>query len=168
MNPAVKVENKFWSPITGYNKAILTELKPESFNSNGTPCVVTNAYFHVEGAKETHFEKFSITDANDNANLDLCNMLIKAFGGKEIKEGEDPTAQLNRCLNKPCALLLYPQAGKDGKVYHHTARYGMIGQTPAVKPLASAGELFDYVAKDGESKPATTTKQAVKEDETGF
>ena len=167
MNPAVKVENKFWSPITGYNKATLTELKTESFMSNGTPCTVTNAYFHVEGAKDTNFEKFSITDSNDNANLDLCNMVIKAFNGKEIKEGEDPTAQLNRCLNKDCALLLYPQAGKDGKVYHHTARYGMLGQVPAVKPLASVGEAFDYVAKDGESKPATT-KQAVKEDDTGF
>ena len=167
MKPAVKVENNFKTMLTGYNKATFTELKTESFTSNGKACTVTNAYFHVDGAKDTNFEKFSITDADDNANLDLCNMVITAFGGKAIKEGEDPTAQLNRCLNKDIALLMYPQVSpKDGKTYHHTARYGMVGQAPAVKPLTCVGEVFEYTAKEGDSKPAAKTEP--KEDETGF
>lgn len=158
MKAAIKLDNKTF--ITGYNKAIFTEIKTENFVSQGKQCVVTNAYFHVSGAKDTNFEKFSITDSDDNANLDICNMILEAFGKKLITVGEDPTNLLNQCINKECALLMYPQAGKDGKVYHHTARYGNYNGNPAVLGIKSVGQTIDATA------PTTTEpKSAPKSDE---
>jgi hypothetical protein len=81
-------------------------------------------------------------------------MILEAFGGKAIAEGVDPSAMLQKCVGKECALLTYPQVDKrDGKTYLHTHFYGLIKGHRAVKPFAAYGELFtEDVAPKSNSK----------------
>ena len=157
MKPIIKNENNnSLRPISGYNKATLKELKTESFTSkDGRACTVTNAVFQLVGGSDKAFENVSLTDTDDNAKEDVVNMVIKAFGGKEMKVGEDPTAVLNRCIGKECAMLMY----KQGE-YLHTAKYGFFNGNPALKPVSAVGEEFTY-----DQKPKKDNKPEPKSDE---
>lgn len=166
MNPAVKNQNNStFKPIQGYNKAVLTELKTESFTAKGKQCIVTKAIFHVVGASEKSYEKMSITNTEDDADLDVCNMIVTAFGGREVKEGDSVDQVLNKCIGKECSILLYPQTNYQGKTYLNCAPYGFFKGHKGVENVSKAGTEVELDLSTPNKKPA---KEEPKEDDLPF
>lgn len=124
MKGAVQSNNNFTPPIKGWNAATFVGVITKSTPKGGT---LTVAKFKVDGSKEDKFEEFSLTNANDEALLDVCNMVLKAFNKPEVKEGDNPEPTILGLRGKKCALLMLPTIdAKNGNTYMHTYKYGVL------------------------------------------
>ena len=145
--------------INGYNAAIMTGIVPYTPNDGIQKYKAT---FKLDAASEkARDEEILLCTKEGDSNLNVCNMIIAAFGGKELAEGQDPEPTLMKCINKPCALLCYPQTNKDGKVYSHTNSYGFYGDKPSVLPVSAVGQTIDIA-----EAPAKPAKKEPKSDDT--